>query len=77
MAHTDEHCQCRSPKVGIPCQRKPHAERTACTAQGNEPDGVHWTVTWFRPGRTGDARADGLPWPRRPLTGGPLSAGQV
>ena len=60
-------CQSTAPApVGIvSCGRRPHGDRFACKATGTT-DGVHWSVTWFRPGRLTDARADGLPWPRPP-----------
>jgi hypothetical protein len=55
-------CTSVTPVLGIPCGRDPHSELVACKASGTS-DGVHWTLTWWRPGHTReDVRADGLPW---------------
>lgn len=59
-----ETCQSVTPQFGVRCTMRPHAERFACSARGTSPDGVHWSLTWFRPGEArDDRRADGLPWP--------------
>ena len=58
-----ETCQSILPApMRLRCGKPPHAERYACQVSGTDEFGVHWTLTWWKPGAdSGDRRADGLP----------------